>query len=192
MKTTIFMLIAMAMLFLSACKPISMMIAKKNGDFIQPEKENNQSIMSYCNEKNVNYDNLFIVKSEDNFASFIGKYKNIPGIFIFDKSKLLITTAFKSDCPWTMINLLNDTNLKTKLIQDTTIYFEIMANFKMINERSIKKDPDYYILCTWAKFAPKLTDALFETINKQKAEGKLDVCYVLLNMDLQESWDSKQ
>ena len=176
---------------LISCKPISMLIAKTTGEYIEPVKENDKSISTYCQGKKVKYDKLYILKSEDNFVSFLGKYKSVPGIYIFDKNKFLITTAFKNDCPWTMINLLYDTSLKTKSIQDTTEYSEILSHFNLVDNKSFNKDADYYILCTWAKFVPKLTDALFATINKQKEENKINVCHILLNVDLQEGWDSK-
>jgi hypothetical protein len=176
-------------LLLSSCNSISMYIAKKTGDFQEPQKETPESIKLYCSENRVNYNELFIVQSEDQFASFIEKHKHLPGIFVFDSNKYLITTAVKSNCPWTMINFLYDTTIPQKRVENTELFDEIMANFTLINSTSEQKSPDYYILCTWAKYTPKHTKSLFETINKQKQENKLNVCHILLNVDLQESWD---
>jgi len=190
MKNSIRLLQAILLLCLMSCKPISMMIAKKTGEFIEPEQETYQSIKANCLEKNVNFDQLFVLKSEDQFKTFISKHGSIPSIFVFDKNKYLVTTAEKSDCPWVMINFLYDTAYQLQKTSDTALYSEIMSNFVMIEDRSPLNQADYYILCTWAKFVPKHTDALFETINKQKKENKLNVCHVLLNVDLQKSWES--
>ena len=90
-----------------------------------------------------------------------------------------------------MINFLYDTTIQQKRVENTELFDEIMANFTLIKRSPEQKSPDYYILCTWAKFAPKMTDAVFATINKQKEEHKINVCHILLNVDLQEGWDSK-
>ena len=148
--------------------------------------------MTYCQTKRVNYDKLFVAKSEDQFSSFLSKYKNIPAVFIFDKNKFLITTAVKTDCPWAMINLLDHSVLESKIIRDTLLYSNLLSYFTLVDAKMKNKDSDYYIICTWAKYFPKLTDALFETINKQKEEKKLNVCHILLNVDLQDSWESKK
>jgi len=168
-----------------------MMVAKRTGEFAEPQKETPASIMAYCKQMNVNYDQLYVLNSEEQFNSFLGKYKHIPGIFVFDKNKYLITTAAKSDCSWTMINFLYDSTIQTKSIADTSVFSEIITAFSRIDDPSRRIDADYYILCSWAKFTPKLTKSLFETINKQKQENKLNVCHILLNVDLQESWDKK-
>jgi hypothetical protein len=192
MKNTCRILYSIIIFGLISCNSIGMRIAKKNGDFIQPEKESNNSIVSYCREKNVKYNQLYKVKSEDYFASFIGKYKSIPTIFIFNKNKYLVTTAVKTECPWAMINLLDNSSVEEpKIIQDTILYNEIMSNFILVDNNTSNQDADYYVLCTWAKFVPKMTNTLFETINKQKEEHKINVCHILLNVDLQEGWDSK-
>lgn len=191
MKNIFTKLILLVLLTSVACKPITMMFAKKTGEFIEPQKETPASILYYCNQMQLNYDQLYVVKSEDQFTSFIGKYKHVPGIFVFDKNKHLIKTAVKSNCPWTMINFLYDTTIKTQSVQDTSLFSEIISNFIMIDTKTPYAETDYYILCTWAKFVPKETKALFETINKQKAENKLNVCHILLNIDLQAYWDNK-
>jgi len=191
MKNTFTNLILLILLTSVACKPISMMIAKKTGEFIEPQKETSASILSYCNQMKVNYDQLYVIKTEDQFTSFIGKYNHVPEIFVFDKNKHIITTAVKSNCPWTMVNFIYDTAIKTRILQDTSMFSEIISNFKMIDNKTPTAEADYYILCSWAKFTPKLTKALFETVNKQKKENKLNVCHILLNVDLQESWDKK-
>lgn len=179
------------LLLLSSCNSISMYIAKKTGEFQEPQKETPESIISYCLESKVNYNQLYTIQSEEQFSSFVDKYKHLPGIFVFDSNKYLITTATKSNCPWTMINFLYDTTIQQKRFENTELFDEIMANFTLIKSSLEQKSPDYYILCTWAKYTPKLTESLFETINKQKQENKLNVCHILLNVDLQESWDKK-
>ncbi len=174
---------------LISCRSISTIIAKRTGEFQNPQEETEKSIIKHCQDNDVNYDQLFVLKSEDNFKSFVSKYKDIPCIFVFDKNKLLMTTAKKTNCPWTMINFLFDTTIRTKKVSDTSLYMEIISHFNMIDNKLGDNQADYYILCTWAKFVPKLSNALFETINKQKKENKLNVCHVLLNVDIQKSWE---
>ena len=174
---------------LVACNSIGMIIAKKRGDFIKPEKETNETIIKYCVDRHVDYDRLYTINSEDHYNAFINQYKDVPCIFIFDKNKCLITTAYKKECPWVMINSLADSSLKMRIIQDTTIFYGILSNFIIIDNKSNKQNADYFILCTWAKFFPKLTSELFETINKQKKEKKINVCHILLNVDLQKNWE---
>jgi hypothetical protein len=188
-KMTLIILLAIG---LFSCKSIGEMIAQKNGDFVQPQKESMESILSYCNDKKVNYDRSYVVISESQFASFIEKYKEIPAIFVFDKSNHLITTAEKTACSWAMLNMFNDTISETISSSDTSKFSEIMSHFILIDDRQNDKEADYYILCTWAKFFPKLSNQLFETINKQKEEKELNVCHILLNVDLQESWGAQQ
>ncbi len=177
---------------LLSCKPLGRMSIKINGEFIKPQNETAASIREYCHDKNVDYDKSYVIRSEELYTSFLSKYKHIPGVFIFDKNKYLITTDIKTDCPWTMMNLLKDTITKTKLLLDSSMYHDIMLHYMLIDDRTKKKEADYYILSTWGKFIPKLTKALFDNINKQKEEKKLNVCYILLNVDLQDSWVSKK
>ena len=139
----------------------------------------------------VNYDELLIVKSLNQYSLFSEKYRQIPGVFVFDNQKNQITTEINSTCPWTMFNILIDTTLHLKRVENSKLYSEILSNFTLVKTIAHRKQPDYYILCTWAKYTPKLTKSLFETINKQKQENKLNVCHILLNVDLQESWDKK-
>lgn len=178
-------------LILPSCNLISRSIAKCTGDFQDPQKETPESIIAYCTENKLNYNQLYIVKSEESFTSFFSAFRSIPGIFVFDKNRNLITTAVKTKCPWTMVNFVYDTSIQHKQIADTSAFHELLSNFKLINDLPQQNSPDYYILCAWAKFTPKLTKSLFETINKQKQENKLNVCHILLNVDLQQSWDKK-
>ena len=191
MKKSIQILAVLSIMGFISCKPISMFVGKKTGEFIQPQNETKESIKSYCQEKKVKYDKLIMVGSQKEFSSFIGKYKHLPSVFIFNKNKYLITTAEKTDCPWAMINLLDHNVVESKIVQDTLLFDEILSNFSIVDSISGNQNADYYILCTWAKFAPKMTDAVFATINKQKEEHKINVCHILLNVDLQEGWDSK-
>jgi hypothetical protein len=154
MKANLLIFAGFLLVGLVSCKPTSTFIAKQAGEFIEPKNETVESIIEYCRDKKVNYDKSYVIKSKDLSRSFIGKYQHIPGIFLFDKDKSLLTTVVKTDCPWTMMNLLKDTITETKLVKDSLIYHDIMLHFKLIDDRSKNNKVDYYILSTWAKFVP--------------------------------------
>ena len=189
MQNTFSKLMLLILLTSVGCKPMGMMIAKKTGEFIEPQKETPASIMSYCDQLELNYDQLHMLKSDNHFNPFIKKYKDIPGIYVFDKKKQIITPVTKSYCPWTMISYVYDTTIQTQTVQDISMFSEIISNFNRIHDKANSNEADYYILCTWAKFIPKGTKALFETVNKQKMGNKPNVSYLLLNLDLQDYWD---
>lgn len=174
---------------ITSCKPILLFIAEKSGELIDPQKESPATVEEYCCQMKVNYDGLFVIKTNKQYSSFINKYRQIPEVFVFDGQKNQLTTEFSSICPWTTMNLLFDSTIHFKRVENTKLYSEILSNFTPVKNAEHTKPADYYILCTWAKYTPKLTKSLFETINKQKQENKLNVCHILLNVDLQESWD---
>lgn len=188
MKKSALILTLILLIGLTSCKPTSMFFGKITGVYIEPIKESNESITAYCMEKQVNYDRLFVIKSEQDFIQFTKKYNHIPAVFIFDKNMNLVTTAVETDCPWAMINLLDHKVLESKTVHDTLMQNEILSHFSLINYKVNNTDSDYTMLCVWAKFAPKMTKSLFEAINKQKDEKKINVCHILLNVDLQKSW----
>jgi hypothetical protein len=190
MKTILSIAIITIIIFTLSCRPTNRIIGKLTGEFKEPQQESAESIISFCQNKKVKYDKLYVIKSESNFSTFFKKHKYVPGIFVFDNSNNLIARAEKTGCPWAMINFLYDTAVQKEMTQDTTIYLDIISNFKLVNDRTGDKKADYYILCTWAKFVPKLSDALFETINRQKEDNKLKVSHILLNVDLQKEWET--
>ena len=111
MKKTIKFIALVLLLSGISCRPISKIVAKASGEYIEPKNETIESIIAYCQEKKVSYDKLFVIKSLTNFRQFTKKYGKIPGIYIFDKNKFLITTAVKTDCPWMIMNFLTDSTL---------------------------------------------------------------------------------
>jgi len=184
-KKVLFLLLV---LFLTSCNNVLLLIAKGAGELIEPQKETPAGIIGYCGQMTVNYDQLYMIKSQSTYSAFVNKYKNLPGIFVFDKNKYLVKTVGQNNCPWTLLNLPYDTTIQRNRVENTELYNEIMSDFTLINSKTEQVKFDYYIFCSWAKYTPKLTKALFETVNKQKKENKLNVCHILLNVDLQESW----
>mgnify|MGYP001340821842 CR=1 FL=1 len=190
MKNTSVSIILIICLYIAACQPIKKGILKTAGEYIEPQLETPTSILTYCDSNKVKYEKLFVLKSEDNFRNFTQTYKSIPGIYVFDKEYKPVSADYKKGCSWATIRFIFDTTMTITTIEDTTTFKEIMSNFNLVDAKSDHKS-DFYILCSWAKFTPKLTKSLFETINKQKAENLRDVSYYLLDVDLQKSWENQ-
>lgn len=182
-------ILVVLILFLSSCNKLMLFIAKSTGEYTEPQKETPSSIGLYCGELQVNYDELFVIKSAQQYNEFTNKFPQIPGIYVFDKNKNELTSVANSNCPWTKINLLFDSTQHMNCIENTDQFDRILSSFTRVDSISSQDSIDYYMLCTWAKYMPKLTQSLFETIKKQKQQNRLNVCYILLNVDLQQNWD---
>jgi hypothetical protein len=190
MKTTILTLIIVSVFFaMHSCQPATKLILRATGNYKNPRKEDSLSVLTYCREKQVNYDQLWRIKSEESYNLLLKeKHIGVPNILIFNNKKNAITNEIQTECNWAKAGIVYDTNAIIIEIGDSTIFYKIMDNFVLVDDRTHSDSPDYYIIGNWAKYLPKLSNSLFETINQQKTQSNIKVKHILLNVDSQKDW----
>jgi hypothetical protein len=167
------------------CQPTSKMLARLTGYYTKPKNETNESIMAYCDKYDAQYDQLYKLKSDDDFKEFVKKYPTIPGVFLFDKEKRMITVIQKKDCKWGELNALYNDSIEKIVENDTLLFNDVLSYFLMIDDKTQIQNADFYVFEAWAKYFPKFAKGVFEDVNKQRAQNKLNICHILLNCDKQ-------
>jgi len=155
-----------------------------SGNYKTPQYEEAADIISYCDRAGVDYNELWMAKNEDS-QKFLSEnfILTIPRVLVFDKRKSNITVEEGKGCVGTMMYFLNDTTIKQINTNDTLLYYRILENCKVLKVKSDTAQADYYVISTWTKYLPKFAEDLFNKVNDQKASGKTNASYILLNMD---------
>ncbi|KAF0204039.1 MAG: hypothetical protein FD170_728 [Bacteroidetes bacterium] len=190
MKTTILKLVIVSLLLaMQSCSPMTKMILKISGEYKNPQIEDSLSVLTYCKEKQVNYDQLWMIKSKENYKVLAKDGGlGVPDVLIFNNKKNPVTNEIQTECSWALAGIVYDTNAIIIETGDSTLFYKIMDNFVLVDDRTLIDSPDFYIIGKWAKFLPKLSHSLFETINEQKASSNIKVKHILLNVDYQKDW----
>jgi hypothetical protein len=112
----------------------------------------------------------------------------VPDVFVFNNKKNPVTNEVNTQCNWSKIDLIFNTNDTIIEIGDSTDFYRVIEHFILVDAQTNLETPDYYIFSNWAKFFPKMSNSVFETINRQKKQSGLTVKHILLNIDYQKDW----
>jgi hypothetical protein len=159
------------------------------GEYKSPQREDSLSILTYCRDRQVNYDELWRIKSEESFIMLQKEGRlGVPDVFVFNNKKNPVTNEVNTQCNWSKIDLIFNTNDTIIEIGDSTDFYRVIEHFILVDAQTNLETPDYYIFSNWAKFFPKMSNSVFETINRQKKQSGLTVKHILLNIDYQKDW----
>ncbi len=176
----IFLTILLATSLFSSC---SKLILRASGNYITPKQESKNSILQFCNKKKVPYDALYMIKDEETYATLLKNKFTLPSIMIFDKNRNLIFNEGGETCHWKAMDAIRKDTIFIPIKNSNNAYDNFLQQTKAIQEKYRYEKYDYYLIAGWAKFTPKLTKALFNTVSDLYNSTKLKVCIILLNED---------
>lgn len=187
---TYFAVLAIVIITLGSCK----MAANILGYYKKPKYETKTSIVAYAQKHNAKYDLLYITNSISAFNTIGQKYGGIPATLIFDKQGRLLSVNQGSDCPWKTLDaiksLVDSNNNAHIVVQKQTLdsvlnYTQLIAgNDNILSQNNY----DYTIAYIWAKYSPKLTRQLFNSIDQITTNTKRSIKLISIDNDLQASW----
>ena len=189
-KTAILMLIVLLQI---SCKPLLKTYLKTTGNLKKAKKETPASVIAYLKKQNATYDGAFVCQDKKGFRYFQDSVSNaIPSVLIFDKN--FTNFVLDEKCPWSILPGLDSLNNSTYWKKNNDLSFQKMtAQLKTIDGAFINYPEtgtyDVYVFYVWAKYAPKLSQAIIKEIKEYFNNPHNNIYVGSVNRDLQEGWE---
>ena len=125
------------------------------------------------------------------------EHPSLPGNFILNAKKILLHPSTGTDCPWIVMWSLIDSSTVVQSVKfdpdsiqsekETLDY--LLSKTKPLKLKNTDEDYDYYFVCVWAIFTPKLTRDSFKELYRFKNNQNKKICVILINADIQKEWN---
>ncbi|QXP78692.1 MULTISPECIES: hypothetical protein [Winogradskyella] len=160
------------------------------------EFQNDNSIDKYLEKNKLSCDKseLFIFKNFDSFITYNNNgYLVGPIVHVFNSDGIYLENFKLSEVIDKLSNFKNIRKKPKKKAINIDSWINKIINYKTLKPLLKQDNKDYYFVLNWAIFFNKdiNNEALFkwyEVLKRQKLNGK-DIQVILINMDLQDSWD---
>ncbi len=164
--------------------------AQKNKDIIL-RIEDDSSLVNYLKEHKINFSNSQVatLKGIGTWAEFSrAKKLTIPSAFFFNSNRELIKNKGKGTyCGAELKKIEKISKMKTdanQTLEDFLNHITILDGSEFIDN-----NVDVYIIIAWGKFANSQSQISLNWFSKLKNQEYLRMKIMLLNIDLQESWN---
>lgn len=152
--------------------------------------ENKETLKEYLLENKIEVDNndLYSIKDYTSFLYFNNNDKlQVPEILFFNSNGYLVKNRFNNnECSL----VINDIQKINSLEFDKNISIdELLKNISPLYKNSNETEK-YYVVINWAKFVGKINTQSFDWYKElKKSSTKSSVNCIMLNLDIQESWN---
>lgn len=150
----------------------------------------NEEIINKLKENNVLYEESDIasLKNLKTWVSyFSGKSVTTPHAIFFNAKGYKVSDKFtESQCSATLNNI---ENIDTFEVDENYTFKDQIKNFDFIEDKQDANNYDYYVIIYWALYEKNNHKTAFNWYNSAKNIKDKKVKVVLLNLDLNESWN---
>jgi hypothetical protein len=187
------MIISVILLGLSGgCKEV----VKMRYGVKEPGEETPASIQAFMKKKGQPATSCLIFKDSTVYCRYLKDpvfRENMLGSFIFNPRGLVIHYKDTAKCRWSATSFIRGLRSDTLYQVDTAFRFgELFANLTpLIPGNTIRvdqQDYDFVVVITWAVFAGKLNERLFQADEAAAAASPVRTRVLFLNTDMQKSW----
>lgn len=152
---------------------------------------NQDSLFNYLNKNQISYDldNLAILKDIKVFSNYSATERlAVPEAYFFNKDGFLLKNKNKGiSCGATIKDLTKIMKSKIDINQQLSTWFEELTFLG--TQPSLEETYDIYVLINWAIFLDSNNQTSFNWYQSLKENKVLKVKVVLVNLDVQESWN---
>ncbi len=152
---------------------------------------NQDSLFNYLNKNQISYDldDLAILKDIKVFSNYSATERlAVPEAYFFNKDGFLLKNKNKGiSCGATIKDLTKIMKSKIDINQQLSTWFEELTFLG--TQPSLEETYDIYVLINWAIFLDSNNQTSFNWYQSLKENKVLKVKVVLVNLDVQESWN---
>ena len=152
---------------------------------------NQDSLFNYLNKNQISYDldDLAILKDIKVFSNYSATERlAVPGAYFFNKDGFLLKNKNKGiSCGATIKDLTKIMKSKIDINQQLSTWFEELTFLG--TQPSLEETYDICVLINWAIFLDSNNQTSFNWYQSLKENKVLKVKVVLVNLDVQESWN---
>jgi len=191
MKKTKFFL-PVILLIMSSCIPI----VKWKYGITNPKEETPSSLLKFLKKMDQPPKDFYIFRDSTAYCRYLNDpvfKKNLIGSLFFSEEGLLLDVKDTAKCQWSVSSFIQNLEQSGSFRFDSACRYQEILPFLLpltglYDTASQEAVYDYTVIITWAKFAGKLNQRLFNAADLVKDIKYKSVRLIFINIDMQKSW----